>query len=194
MTDTTSTTWPLATPARHTGRTGRTSRTYRALASAAAGVAGVIHALVAPEHFELAWYVGGFFVAVAAAQLALAVALARGAALRTPAVLLAIAANLAVVATYVISRTTGLPFLPVEDHGGGEHLPVAGGVGNGIPVLPGADVEPVGVLDLTCLLAELVLVGALVAVLPRKVRGTVTSVMLGLGVVAFVARGTGLLA
>ncbi|NUR14869.1 hypothetical protein [Terrabacter sp. C0L_2] len=191
MTDTTSTTWPLATPAR---RTGRASRTYRALAASAAGVAGVIHALVAPEHFELAWYVGGFFVAVAAGQLALAVALARGAALRTPAVLLAIAANLAIVATYVTSRTTGLPFLPVEEHAGGEHLPVAGGVGNGIPVLPGADIEPVGALDFTCLLAELVLVGVLVAVLPRMVRGTVTSVMLGLGVVAFVARGTGLLA
>ena len=51
---------------------------------------------------------------------------------------------------------------------------------------------PVGVLDVACLIAELVLVVMVVGLLPSRWRGGVTSAMLGVGVLAVVARGIGL--
>ncbi|KQU67394.1 hypothetical protein [Phycicoccus sp. Root101] len=172
--------------------TPRTDRSHRAVASGCAVLAGTIHALVAPEHLEAAWYVGGFFVSVAAGQLALALVLARGWPPAPRTTLWAVAANLVVVAVYVATRTIDLTFLPTEGHAR-EHLAVVGGVGNGIPILPGAHIEPVGLLDFVCLMAELILVAALVATLPGPTRRAVTNVMLALGVMALVARGAGLL-
>jgi hypothetical protein len=52
--------------------------------------------------------------------------------------------------------------------------------------------EPVGVLDVACLIAELVLVVMVVGLLPSRWRTGVTSAMLGVGVLAVVARGIGL--
>ena len=54
-----------------------------------------------------------------------------------------------------LSRTAALPFLPAHDEGHDEHLPVAGAAGNGVPIFPRSRIEPVGVLDMACLLAEL---------------------------------------
>ena len=82
-----------------------------------------------------------------------------------------VGATAAVVALYVASRTVDLWFLPPHGHGV-EHLPVAGGVGNGIPVLPGDRIEPVGALDLACLGAELVVIAMLMSLLrPGSARG-----------------------
>ena len=160
---------------------------------AAAGcalVAGGIHLAVIPEHLAESWPMSVFFLVVGLAQLGLAAALRW----QLPAFLVAavIAAHLGVIALYVASRTVDLPFVP--PHGSGhniDHLPVAGGVGNGIPVYPGSRIEPVGVLDVTCLIAELVLVAILAGMLPPRWRALMTSVMLALGVLAIVWRGTG---
>jgi len=104
-----------------------------------------------------------------------------------------IVGHLAVIGLYVASRTVDLPFIPPHDVGHDvEHLPVAGGVGNGVPVYPGSRVEPVGVLDVFCLVAELVLVAMLAGLLPARWRNGVTTAMVAVGLLALVARGVGL--
>jgi hypothetical protein len=72
---------------------------------------------------------------------------------------------------------------------------VAGGWGNGVPVIPqpSSPAEAVGVLDLTALGAELTMVAILVGMLPPvTLRGT-TNVMLILGVFLCALRATGVL-
>ena len=76
------------------------------------------------------------------------------------------------MAAYVATRTVDLWFMPA--HGpahDSDHLAVAGGIGNGIPVYPGDRIEPVGPLDLTCLVAELVVVAMLLAMIAPRLRG-----------------------
>jgi hypothetical protein len=51
----------------------------------------------------------------------------------------------------------------------------------------------VGALDLICLAAELVLVGALLGLLPARLRSRTTTALMILGVLAVLARGVGLL-
>jgi len=128
-----------------------------------------------------------FFIALGVAQLLLAAVLRW----RLPDTVLvsAIAAHLGVIALYVASRTVDLPSVPPHDPAHQvDHLPVAGGVGNGIPVYPGSRVEPVGALDLVCLGAELVLVVALAVLLPSHMRGRMTTVMAAAGMLAVVWR------
>ena len=74
-----------------------------------------------------------------------------------------------------------------------EYFVSPGGVGNGLPIYPGSRMEPVGVLDVACLIAELALVAMLVGLLPSRWRNAVTSAMVGLGLVAVLARGIGLI-
>jgi hypothetical protein len=165
---------------------------YVHVAQLSAVLAAGIHAAVVPEHLGESLLIGGFFVAVAVGQFGLA-ALLRW---RLPVWLLvsAIAAHVALIALYVASRTMDLPFLPAH-HGGDviKHLPVAGGIGNGLPSYPGARIEPVGVLDLICLFAELLLVSALAGLLPPRTRVRVTSAMVSLGILAVTGRAIGLL-
>jgi hypothetical protein len=167
-------------------------RSYLTVAQLAAVLAAGIHAAVVPEHLQESLLIGGFFVVVAVGQFGLAVALRR----RPPVLLVvgAIWAHVGLIALYVASRTVDLAFLPAH-HGGSslEHLPVAGGHGNGIPTYPGSRIEPVGALDLICLAAELVLVGALLGLLPARLRSRTTTALMILGVLAVLARGVGLL-
>jgi hypothetical protein len=162
----------------------------RVAAEAAVFSAG-IHLWVAPEHLREWWLYGAFFLTAAAAQSLLAWLVLRRA---TVLVLLAgIWGNLAIVATYVVSRTVGLPLTPPHaGHVGHSHLPVAGGVGNGLPIYPGAatssNVESVGTLDLFALSAELVLVVALVGMLPAGLRRTMTNILLAMGVAVWAVR------
>ncbi len=152
-------------------------------AAGAALVAGGIHLAVAPEHWTVSPASSVFFVVLGLGQWGLAVALRW----RQPPWVLAAAvlAHLGVIALYVASRTVELPFVAPHDVGHEiSHLPVAGGVGNGIPIYPGSRIEPVGLLDLACLAAELVLVAALVAMLPRRWRSLSTTVMVLLGAAA----------
>ena len=152
-----------------------------------AAMAGVIHLSVAPEHWTVSAPMSAFFLGVGVAQLVLAAGLGRG--LPDAVLVGVIAAHLAIMGLYVASRTVDLPFVPPHDAAHQmEHLPVPGAVGNGIPLYPGSRVEPVGVLDLLCLVAELVLVVALAALLPPRLRGTVTSVMAGAAVLAVLWR------
>jgi hypothetical protein len=174
----------------------RTGAAHHAVAYATAGVglsaaAGLIHLWVAPEHFHEAWVVGTFFVLAGTGQLAFAVVLARG--LGTWGLLVGVAANAGLVVLYVLSRTVALPFLPVHDEGHVEHLPVAGATGNGVPVFPHSNIEPVGLLDITCLLAELGLIVVLVGLLPRSPRRFTTNALMGLGLAAVAARALGVL-
>lgn len=163
---------------------------YVAAGSMLSVLAGLIHLAVAPEHFHEATVVGAFFIVAGAGQLALAVALLRG--LGTPALLLAVVANVGLVCLYVLSRTVALPFVP--PHSEFHHLPVAGAAGNGVPIFPGDRIETVGRLDLTCLVAELGLLVMLVAMLPgTKTRRVTTNALMGLGLAALAARVAGVI-
>jgi hypothetical protein len=155
------------------------------------GVAGLIHLWVAPEHFHESWVVGAFFVLAGTGQLALGISLVRG--LGTKGLLVAVAANAGLVCLYVLSRTAALPFLPAHDEGHVEHLPVAGAAGNGVPIFPRSSIESVGLLDMTCLLAELALLVMLVALLPTNPRRFTTNALMGLGLLAVAARAVGVL-
>lgn len=156
------------------------------IAMAWSAVAAALHLVVVPAHLAEAWYLGTFFIAVGAAQLLLAVLVRHS--LPPVALLAGIWGNVAVIALYAASRSVDLWFLPANAHGL-QHLPVAGGIGNGIPILPGARMEPVGALDLTCLVAELLVVAMLLALLPARLRartGTalVTVTLVGVAAVA----------
>ena len=155
------------------------------------GVAGLIHLWVAPEHFQESWVVGTFFVVAGIGQLAFGVALVRG--LGTRGLLVGVAANAGLVCLYVLSRTVALPFLPAHDEGHVEHLPVAGAAGNGVPIFPHSSIESVGLLDMTCLLAELALLVMLVALLPTNPRRVTANTLMGLGLLAVAARAVGVL-
>jgi hypothetical protein len=164
---------------------------YVLVAAVCAMLAGTIHLAVVPQHWSVSWQISAFFVVLGVGQLGL------GAALRwrlPPVVLTAVVVgHLAVMGLYVASRTADLPFVPPHDAAHEvNHLPVPGGVGNGLPIYPGSRMEPVGVLDVACLIAELGLVVMVVGLLPSRWRTGVTSAMLGVGVLAVVARGIGL--
>jgi hypothetical protein len=168
----------------------------RLVSCVCASVAATVHAVVAPEHMSESWYVGMFFIVVWAGQAGLALVLASGKPLSQLPLLGAIGANLGIVVLYVASRTVGLTFLPDHDHTAHavEHLPVAGAIGNGVPVLSESHAEPVGSLDLVCLVAELVLVVVLVGMLRGRAQRRVVNTMLGMGLLALGARAVGLLA
>lgn len=75
--------------------------------------AGVIHFAHAGEHFDLTWYHGTFFAVVAWLQLSWAAAIV----VKPTRLLLALGAlgNAAVIGTWIVSRTTGIPFGPTKD-------------------------------------------------------------------------------
>jgi hypothetical protein len=186
----------MRTPPSEQSELDTTGAAHHAVAYATAGVvlsaaAGLIHLWVAPEHFHEAWLVGAFFVLAGLGQLAFAVLLARG--LGTSGLLVGVAANTGLVYLYVLSRTVSLPFLPPHDAGHVERLPVAGAAGNGVPVFPQSSIEPVGILDMTCLLAELALIVMLVAILPRSPQRFTSNALMGLGLAAVAARALGVL-
>lgn len=163
---------------------GETRRVGEALrvAAASCAVAGLLHLAAVPEHIAASLLVGGFFLAVGCAQLLItAVLVVEPPGTRVLAVLAS--AHLALIALYVATRTTDLPFAPV--HAAGRHVDASaaaaaapGGEGNGVPLLPGSRIEPVGPLDLVCVVAEVVLVAALVVRLPRRARTAVLDVAL----------------
>jgi hypothetical protein len=181
----------LTTSEPATARPAAHSSTLRRVGAEAAAFSAGIHLWVAPEHVREWWVYGAFFIGVAAAQALLAWLLLHRA---TVLVLLAgIWGNIVLVGVYVASRTVGLPLTPPHaGHVTHQHLPVAGGIGNGIPIYPGAttsgSVEAVGTLDLFALSAELVLVVVLVGMLPAGLRRVMTNVMLALGVAVWAVR------
>ncbi|AHY46489.1 Hypothetical Protein RradSPS_1206 [Rubrobacter radiotolerans] len=140
-------------------------------------LAAGIHLWSAPEHFALWWAAGAFFLLAALAQGVGAVVLLRWPA--RPVLLVGIFGNLALIALYLASRTTGLP------------LP---GSRAGTP-------EPARALDLACLAAEVAAVSALIVAgrLERPAARSLALAMLHAAVLASVtaflfsaSSGTGL--
>jgi hypothetical protein len=168
----------------------RTDRGPRLLAACCALVAGLTHAAIAPGQLELWRPAGVFFVVVAAAQLALVWCLRRR--VPDPRVLaVAIAGTVGLVLFYVATRTVELSFLPTAHQV--SHLPVAWGIGNGVPVFPGEGIKDVGFPDLVALVAELTLVPALCSLSPAGVRRRAASALMGIGLVLLALRLLGVL-
>lgn len=150
---------------------------------------GAIHLALAPEHLEHWWVFGSFFLAVGLFQVGYAAAL-----LVRPTwqlALVGIVVNLAVVLTYVASRTVGLPIAPPE---GGSHdeMETADTHGESTSVA-GGYTEAVGPLDLTTAAAELVLIVLLVSLLPGRMRARTCNGLLLVGLALWALRITGAL-
>lgn len=84
-------------------------------------VAGIIHLAIAPQHFAEAFSMGLFMLAAGVAQLVVAVQLWRRPSPRVTAV--AVVGTLVLLITYLLSRTTGLPFGPDPWTREAAHLP-----------------------------------------------------------------------
>jgi hypothetical protein len=148
------------------GATPRLAEGTRLVLAAGLLGAGVIHAAVAPEHFDEWWAAGTFFVVLAMAEAGAAVAvLARGPAVRTPALLAAGVVSAGPLLVWAVSRTSGLPFGPEA-----------------------FEPEAVGVADvLSCVLELTTLVLAVVLLRRRSAGATWTSYGLAIGLCAVLA-------
>lgn len=122
-------------------------------AAALSLVAALVHLWVAPGHFEVWWGYGAFFLAAATAQGLLAVALLRWPGQAVP--LAGIFGNLAVVALYVVTRTSGVPI--------GPHA---------------ARAEEAGVLDMATTAVELATVVFLLSLLGGRARRVAVNAVL----------------
>lgn len=172
----------IATPRAESGRAARHVVVLGSL------VAATTHLWVVPEH-RAEWPPAAvFFVVVAGLQLALAWRA------RRPLGGLVVAAGLlgtvGLLVFYVATRTVALPFLPAH---GAEHLPVAWGVGNGVPIFPEDRIEAVGAPDLVCLAAELATIAALCALSTPTARRVATNGLLVLGLGMLTLRLVGVL-
>jgi hypothetical protein len=116
-------------------RRGSAGWAAAAVAAWTSYAAGVIHLAVTPEHFGESALYGWFFLVVFAGQVGFAVL----AAWRTDARLfvLAAAGQLALTGLWLLTRTSGIPLGPEA-----------------------GEVEAVGVLDLACVVAQLVCTAA----------------------------------
>ncbi len=92
------------------GATGRGRTLY--VAAALSLLAALVHLWVAPEHFEEWWGYGAFFLVAAAAQLLYVPIVLIWPA--RPVLLAGIAGNLAIVALYLLTRTSGIPLFGPE--------------------------------------------------------------------------------
>ncbi len=130
------------------------------------------HLVAAPGHY-LWWPASGwFFVVLGVTQLAVAVALAYGAADRR-FVLATVWGTVGVIGVYLASRTVGLPMTPpVPFHG--THW-VAGQA----MVPDGA--KYVGPLDVLTLAAEILVVGTMLTMLPTRSKNRTINVLMAIG-------------
>lgn len=137
-------------------------------AAALSFVAGDIHVALVESHFREWRPYGWFFVATAAGQGLFAFLVLT----RQPVWLLltGIVGNLAIVGMYVLSRTNGPPL--------GPHA--------GVP-------EKVATVDVVCLVAELGVIVACLALLPARLARGATTLLALAGIGLWTARLTGLL-
>jgi hypothetical protein len=157
------------------------------LASIAAGV----HAVLIAQQAQIWWGYGALVAAIAVAGAAIAIALA----LRptTRVVSTAIAGTVTSTLFYVVSRTAGLPFGPGPASAPRFTDPLHGPGHPNYAAVAGR-AEPVGLLDLGCLVAEIALVALLVSMLPEGRRRPAANVLCAVGAALWVFRWTGLLA
>jgi hypothetical protein len=172
-----------------TVRPAVSGRSVLATAAGCSLVAAATHLYVVPEHAEEWPAAAVFFVVLAVLQLGLAAVLLRrpGPRLLEPAA----HATVGLVVFYVLTRTVDLPLLPPLGAHGASHLPVAWGIGNGVPVFPGEGVEEVGTPDLVCLGAELATVVLLAGLLPPAARRRVVNVAVAAALVLVALRVAG---
>ena len=136
---------------------------------AAAGLslfAAYVHVAYFESHWEAWWGYGTFFLATGVAQALFVPAIIQWP--RAELALAGIAGNVAIVATYVMSRTEGIPL--------GTHEGAA---------------ERAGTIDLVCTAAEILLVGILLALVGPVARRRISGGLLGLGVLLWTLRLTG---
>jgi len=148
---------------------GAAARPVAAMVAAAFSLsAGLVHFVYTPDHWWVWWGYGLFFLGAGLLQTGLGVLLV----LRRPPVavtLAAIAGNAAIIVIYAISRTPyGALIGPMRGH---SELP--------------------GLVDMATTMGELVTVIALLALLPRRAVGWVTSFLLCVGVGLWLLRLTG---
>jgi hypothetical protein len=139
------------------------------LAIVASSAAALAHVVAAPGHY-IWWPIAGvFFAVLGAAQLSFAVLLVRGFDHRS-LLMAGIWGTVGVILLYLASRTVGIPMSPPVPFHGGRWVVGRSAIPNGA--------KHVGPLDVFTLVAELVLVVALVSTLPNRSRtGTVNQLM-----------------
>ncbi len=128
--------------------------------------AGYVHFVYAESHFEEWWAYGVFFVAAGNLQALFGVLLVWRPRAWMP--LAGIAGNLAIVIVYVISRTNGVPL--------GPHARV---------------VEDAGAVDWLTTAGQVVIIGALIAMLEGRLRRWIINGLMLLGALAWLLRLTG---
>ena len=128
----------------------------RELVVALSLLAATVHAWLAPGHFAQAGWLGAAFLASATVQTGWAMAAATGP--MTPSLVRAgLAVNLACVAAWALSRTAGLPGLPVEPVGVLDVLTVGAELSLCALVIGGRRAQPAGLAfgaSLLCVLAS----------------------------------------
>jgi hypothetical protein len=82
----------------------------RSLIAVDSVAAGLIHVAVVPEHLGEAWYLGAFFIVVAALQILSTIPLVLRSSGPTYAAFAVL--NGAIVAIWIVSRTVGVPIAP----------------------------------------------------------------------------------
>jgi hypothetical protein len=155
------------------------------LAICLSAYAALAHAVAAPAHFRVWPAAGVVFVALSAAQGLLAVMLVRDRV--SPAMIAAnLWLNVCVACVYVVSRTSGIPFAPRASAHGGRVLA-------GQSLLPKGTPDGIGPLDLSTLIAELLLIVVLLSVMNRGVRQRTTTLLACMGAALWALALTGVL-
>jgi hypothetical protein len=144
----------------------RASRTLVYATAALSLFAGYIHVAYVDSHLQEWWAYGAFFIAAANMQVLFAALLVRWPRPWLPYA--GIAGNLAIIAMYVVTRTSGIPL--------GPHRRV---------------VEDAGATDWLTTAAQVAIIVALLAMLEGRPRRWIANGLLGLGVLAWVLRLTG---
>ena len=143
------------------------------LAIVASSAAALAHVVAAPGHY-IWWPIAGvFFAVLGAAQLSFAVLLVRGFDHRS-LLMAGIWGTVGVILLYLASRTVGIPMSPPVPFHGGRWVVGRSAIPNGA--------KHVGPLDVFTLVAELVLVVALVSTLPNRSRTRTVNQLLWIGV------------
>jgi hypothetical protein len=155
------------------------------LAICLSAYAALAHAVAVPAHFRVWPAAGLLFIALSAAQGLLAVMLVRDRV--SPAMIAAsLWLNVGVACVYVVSRTSGIPFAPRASAHGGRVLA-------GQSLLPKGTPDGIGPLDLSTLVAELLLIVVLLSVMNRSLRQRTTTLLACVGTTLWVLALTGVL-
>ncbi|WP_156971400.1 hypothetical protein [Knoellia sinensis] len=181
-------------------RAGTWTRWSIALAST---LAGAIHLGVAPAYYREWWVFGVFFIVLGLFQVGFAEVILRR--VSVPLVVVGITTNLMVVLIYLMTRTVGIPLgasrgSPAAGGSGVEGSGVegsghGGGHGQG-PMLgqrisDGERVEAVGLPDLAATSSELLVVCLLATLLPGRERKVAVNVLLGVALLLWGVRLSG---